>query len=181
VTSSLPLSGKAPADRGVCNIPCQSPLPRPDSKTRPFAQRLQKALGGVSSLRDLQFEQELDYPAVKVDIDRQLAGMLGVTANQVGQSLTEATSSSRFTVPNFWADPKSDVGYQVQVEMPPLRMNSLEEVKNIPVSRSQVVQIDLRNVAEVTQGTVLGEYDRDVNAEVKVGQRGVAKPGHFCG
>jgi multidrug efflux pump subunit AcrB len=86
--------------------------------------------------------------------------MLGVTANQVGQSLTEATSSSRFTVPNFWAYPKSGVGYQVQVEVPPLRMDSLEEVKNIPISRSQDVQIDLRNVAEVTQGTVLGEYDR---------------------
>ena len=112
----------------------------------------------VSSLRDLEFEQELDYPAVKVDIDRALAGMLGVTADQVGQSLTEATSSSRFTVPNFWADPKSGVGYQVQVEVPPPRMDSLEEVKNIPISRNQDVQIDLRNVADVTQGTVLGEY-----------------------
>jgi len=141
--------------------PIEVAVSGPDfTKTRPFAQRLQKALGAVSSLRDLQIEQELDYPAVKVDIDRQLAGMLGVTANQVGQSLTEATSSSRFTVPNFWADPKSGVGYQVQVEVPPLRMNSLEEVKNIPISRSQDVQIDLRNVAEVTQGTVLGEYDR---------------------
>jgi multidrug efflux pump subunit AcrB len=141
--------------------PIEVAVSGPDfTKTRPFAQRLQKALGAVSSLRDLQFEQELDYPAVKVDIDRQLAGMLGVTANQVGQSLTEATSSSRFTVPNFWADPKSGVGYQVQVEVPPLRMNSLEEVKNIPISRRQDVQIDLRNVAEVTQGTVLGEYDR---------------------
>src|SRR3981081_3627132 len=43
------------------------------TRTRPFAQKLQKALGGISSLRDLQFEQELDFPAVKVDIDRQLA------------------------------------------------------------------------------------------------------------
>ena len=39
-------------------------------------------------------------------------------------------------------------------------MNSLEEVKNIPVGRSQNGQIDLRNVADVTTGTVLGEYDR---------------------
>ena len=141
--------------------PIEVAVSGPDfTKTRPFAQKLQKALGEVSSLRDLEFEQELDYPAVKVDIDRQLAGMLGVTADQVGRSLTEATSSSRFTVPNFWADPKSGVGYQVQVEVPPQRMDSLEEVKNIPISRSQDVQIDLRNVADVTRGTVLGEYDR---------------------
>ena len=130
------------------------------TKTRPFAQNLLAALARVSSLRDLGFGQELDFPAVKVDIDRQLAGMLGVTADQVGKSLTAATSSSRFTVPNFWADPKSGVGYQVQVEVPPPRMDSLEQVKNIPISRSQDVQIDLRNVADVTQGTVLGEYDR---------------------
>jgi multidrug efflux pump subunit AcrB len=141
--------------------PIEVAVSGPDlAKTRPFAQKFQTVLGGVSSLRDLQITQELDYPAVKVNIDRQLAGVLGVTADQVGKSLTEATSSSRFTVPNFWADPASGVGYQVQVEVPPSQMNSLEQVKNIPISRSRDVQIDLRNVADVTPGTVLGEYDR---------------------
>jgi multidrug efflux pump subunit AcrB len=141
--------------------PIEVAVSGPDlAKTRSFVQQLQTALAGVSSLRDLQITQELDYPAVKVNIDRELAGMLGVTADQVGQSLTEATSSSRFTVPNFWADPASGVGYQVQVEVPPSRMHSLEQVKNIPISRSRDVQIDLRNVADVTPGTVLGEYDR---------------------
>jgi multidrug efflux pump subunit AcrB len=141
--------------------PIEVAVTGPDfTKTRPFAQSVQAALAQVSSLRDLGFAQELDYPAVKVEIDRELAGMLGVTADQVGKSLTEATSSSRFTVPNFWADPKSGVGYQVQVEVPPPRMDSLEQVENIPISQAHDVQIDLRNVADVTQGTVLGEYDR---------------------
>jgi multidrug efflux pump subunit AcrB len=141
--------------------PIEVAVSGPDlAKTRSFVQQLQTALGGVSSLRDLQIRQELDYPAVKVDIDRKLAGMLGVTVDQVGQSLTEATSSSRFTVPNFWADPATGVGYQVQVEVPPSRMHSLEQVKNIPIRMSHGVQIDLRNVADVTPGTVLGEYDR---------------------
>jgi multidrug efflux pump subunit AcrB len=141
--------------------PIEVAISGPDfAKTRAFAQQIQTALSGVSSLRDLQLGQQLDYPAVKVDIDRRLAGMLGVTADQVGKSLTEATSSSRFTVPNFWADPKSGVGYQVQVEVPPPRMDSLEQVKNIPIGRNQDIQISLRNVADVTQATVLGEYDR---------------------
>ena len=141
--------------------PIEVAVSGPDfTKTRSFAQQLHKALSGISSLRDLQFGQELDYPAIKVDVSRELAGVLGVSAGQVAQSLTAATSSSRFTVPNFWADPESGVGYQVQVEVPPLRMNCLEEVKNIPISRVQDVQIGLRNIADVTQGTVLGEYDR---------------------
>jgi multidrug efflux pump subunit AcrB len=44
--------------------------------------------------------------------------------------------------------------------VPPARMNSLEQIKNIPVGHSQTTQIDLRNVADVSQGSELGEYDR---------------------
>ncbi|KAF2991528.1 efflux RND transporter permease subunit (plasmid) [Methylocystis sp. MJC1] len=141
--------------------PIEVAINSPDfSKTREFAQKIEKELRQVQSLRDLQFGQQLDYPAVKVEIDRRVAGTLGVTADQIGRSLTEATSSSRFTVPNFWADPKSGVGYQVQVQVPPRRMDSLEQIKNIPVARNNEMQIDLRAVADVTKGTVLGEYDR---------------------
>src|SRR5205807_1829030 len=66
--------------------PIEVAVSGPDfTNTRPFAQKIETALKGVLSLRDLEFEQELDYPAVKVDIDRQLAGMLGVTADLVGR------------------------------------------------------------------------------------------------
>jgi len=127
------------------------------AKTRAFTEQIQSELSGIPALRDLQFGQQLEYPAVKVDIDRRLAGTLGVTADQIGKALTEATSSSRFTVPNFWADPKSGVGYMVQVQVPPLRMDSLEQVKNIPVAQANGAHINLRAVADVTEGTVLGE------------------------
>ena len=103
-----------------------------DQVPRSLPRNFRSALANRPSLRDLGFEQELDYPAVKVDIDRQMAGMLGVTADQIGHSLTEATSSSRFTVPNFWPDPRSGVGYQVQVQIPTRRMNSLEDSQEHP-------------------------------------------------
>jgi multidrug efflux pump subunit AcrB len=85
---------------------------------------------------------------------------LGVTVDDVARSVVAATSSSRYTAANFWADPKSGVGYQVQVEVPQQRMNSIEEVRNIPIVRRADQQLDLRQVAQVTSGTVLGEYDR---------------------
>jgi multidrug efflux pump subunit AcrB len=141
--------------------PVEVAVAGPDfARSREFALKVRDALEAVPSLRDLAFVQGLDYPAVKVDIDRQMAGMLGVTAAEIGRSLTEATSSSRYTVPNFWPDPRNGVGYQVQVEVPPPRMNSLEEIRNIPIGRSKDTQISLRNVADVTQGTVVAEYDR---------------------
>ena len=128
--------------------------------SRRYAEKLRSFLAKVPTLRDLAFEQELDYPTVKVTVDRERAGVLGVTAQDVAKSVVAGTSSSRYTSANYWADPKSGIGYQVQVEIPELQMNSLEEVKNLPIARRTAQQIDLRNVASVTDGTALGEYDR---------------------
>jgi multidrug efflux pump subunit AcrB len=127
---------------------------------RQYAEKLKASLAAVPSLRDLNFEQSIEYPAVKVDFDRQRGGIMGVTAEQVARSLTEATSSSRYTTANYWADPKSGVGYQVQVQIPEQRMNSIEEVRNIPVASRQGQPINLGQVANVTNGTVQGQFDR---------------------
>ena len=127
---------------------------------RRYAEKLRGTLAQVPVLRDLAFEQELDYPTVKVDVDRERAGVLGVTANDVANAVVVGTSSSRYTAANYWADPRSGIGYQVQIEVPQQRMNSLEEVKNIPIAPRSGRQIGLRNVASVTDGTTLGEYDR---------------------
>jgi multidrug efflux pump subunit AcrB len=128
--------------------------------SRRYAEKLRGFLAQVPTLRDLAFEQELDYPTVKVTVNRERAGVLGVTAQDVAKSVVAGTSSSRYTSANYWADPKSGIGYQVQVEIPELKMNSLEEVKNLPIARRTDQQIDLRNVASVTDSTALGEYDR---------------------
>jgi multidrug efflux pump subunit AcrB len=128
--------------------------------SRQYAEKLRGVLAQVPTLRDLAFEQELDYPTVKVNVNRERAGVLGVTAEDVAKSVVAGTSSSRYTSANYWADPKSGIGYQVQVEIPVQQMNSLEEVKNLPIARRTAQQIDLRNVASVTDGTALGEYDR---------------------
>ena len=88
------------------------------AETRPYAAKLMDEMGKLPGLRDLQVVQSLDYPMVQVEVDRKKAGTVYVTPNDVAKSLAEATSSSRFTVPNFWADPKTGIGYQVQVEVP---------------------------------------------------------------
>jgi multidrug efflux pump subunit AcrB len=130
------------------------------AESRQYADKLQAKLAQVPTLRDLGFEQELDYPTVKVTVDRERAGVLGVTTDDVAKSVVAGTSSSRYTSPNYWPDPKSGIGYQVQVEIPEQQLNSLEDVKNLPIAHRSSGQIDLRNVAGVTDGTALGEYDR---------------------
>ena len=127
---------------------------------REFAQRIKGELARVPQVRDLQFGQPLDYPTVDIDIDRVRAAESGLTTKDIDRSLVAATSSSRFVEPDYWADPKSGVGYFVQVEVPPERMDSLEQIKNIPVAQSGNSQVLLRNVADVKGGTTVGEYDR---------------------
>ncbi len=127
---------------------------------RDYADRVRDALATIPSLRDLQFQQALDVPTVEVNVNRERAGLLGVTVGDVARSLVAATSSSRFTAPVYWADPASGVAYQIQVELPQARMNSLEELRNIPVNAKGNDSLLLRSVAGVQKGTAVGEYDR---------------------
>ena len=88
------------------------------------------------------------------------SGISGVTAEEIARSPVTATSSSRSVVPNYWPDPKSGIGYQVQIEIPYQIMNSVEEVKTIPIQHGGGPSLLLRDVAEVRRGTMPGEYDR---------------------
>src|SRR5262249_43917808 len=143
-----------------------------------YVEKVREELGKIPSLRDLQFAQSLDYPAVSVEVDRQRAGLSGLTTGDVSRSLVAATSSSRFTVPIFWADPKTGIGYQVQVEIPPYQMNSAEEIGLVPIpggkgdsppeERGQSPfppgkwpkSLLIRDVADIKEDKIPGEYDR---------------------
>jgi multidrug efflux pump subunit AcrB len=128
--------------------------------TRAYAEKVRIELAKIGALRDLQVVQPLDYPAVAVEVDRERAGLSGVTTTDVARSLVSATSSSRFVVPVFWADPNTGIGYQVQVEVPPYRMNSPEEIGMVPVKGMGTKQLLLRDVAQVRERKAVGEYDR---------------------
>jgi multidrug efflux pump subunit AcrB len=127
---------------------------------REFAEKVRDRLSKLRFLRDVQFGQSLDYPTVDVTVNRERAGLMGITMAEVSRSLVAATSSSRFTVPNYWADPNSGVAYQLQVEVPQSRMNSLEEAKNLPIGYKEGEGVLLRNIASVTKGTTVGQFQR---------------------
>ncbi len=127
---------------------------------RIFAEKVRQKMQSLPHLRDVQFGQPLDYPSVNVAIDRERAGLLGITASDLSRSLTPATSSSRFTQPIYWAAPNTGVAYQVQVQVPQPEMTSVEDVNNIPVSNGTGKSVLLRSVAAVSKTNVPGEYDR---------------------
>jgi multidrug efflux pump subunit AcrB len=118
------------------------------------------ALKEIPSLRDLQFTQPLEYPSLNVDVDRVRAGQLGVTMDQVGRALVSGTSSTRFIAPNYWRDPASGTAYQVQVEIPQPLVTKPEDVENIPAMPAGSSGPYVRDLARVSFGSVVGEYDR---------------------
>jgi multidrug efflux pump subunit AcrB len=128
---------------------------------RAHAQRIRAGMEKIPYLRDVQFRQELEYPTVPVEIDRERAGLSGATARQVADSVVVTTSSSRYVARNYWRDPSTGVDYQVEVLVPTPRMNSPQQVETIPV---QMVNPDLnlfiRDVAKVGRGTMPAEIDR---------------------
>ncbi len=138
-------------------------------ESRQYAEKIRLELAQLPYLRDLQYGQSLDYPTIEVNIDREKAGLAGLTAVDVSRSLVTATSSSRFTVPNYWADPKSGIAYQVQVEIPrPVvrsadgmdTINSPEDLGQIPLTHVGGEQVLVRDIAEIRPSTMPGQFDR---------------------
>jgi multidrug efflux pump subunit AcrB len=127
-------------------------------ESRQYAEQIRGELAKLPYLRDLQFGQSMDYPTIEVNVDREKAGLAGLTPLDVSKSLVTATSSSRFVMPNYWADPKTGIAYQVQVEIPrPVVRNvdgmdmirSSDDLGQIPLKREGGHQVLLRDVAEL--------------------------------
>jgi multidrug efflux pump subunit AcrB len=127
---------------------------------REFATRVRDRLAKIPAVRDVRFGQALDYPTLDVNVSRERAGLMGVEMSEVSRSLVAATSSSRFVVPNYWADPNSGIAYQIQVQVPQTAMSSVEQLESIPVANSEGQPVLLRSVASVTPGTAPGQYER---------------------
>ena len=140
-----------------------------------FMDKLRAQFDKIDSLRDVQIQQSLHYPSVQVTLDRERAGLSGVTARDIGQSLIAATYSSRYTSRNFWRDDVSGNSYQVQVEVPPPRMTEATDVELVPLTtqanRQQAAKVAdspsnptppllIRDVARVMRSEMPGEVDR---------------------
>lgn len=125
-----------------------------------YAQQVNAELSKLRFLRDLQLVQAADYPTLDINIERERAGQLGLTMADVVRSVTPATSSSRFIQPNYWRDPNSGNAFQIQVELPQNRMQSIENVGNVAVMQPGQSDTRLTDVASMKLGTMPGLIER---------------------
>jgi multidrug efflux pump subunit AcrB len=119
-----------------------------------YLAKIQAHLEKLHFLRDLQVAQPMNYPTADITIDRDRAGQFGLTMADVTGSIIPATSSSRFTSPNYWRDPKTGNAFQIQVELPQHRLQSMSALGSIPVMRDGSTQPQLNQIATFKPGTM---------------------------
>jgi multidrug efflux pump subunit AcrB len=124
-----------------------------------YAIRLTEKLKKIDFLRDVQIAQPLNMPTIQIHIDRSRLALMGLSLENIAKSVTDVTSSSRFTNKNLWLDSKSAYTYQTQVEVPEYNMNSLEQLSSVPVEKGQMRPV-LSDIAEITYDSLPGEFDR---------------------
>jgi multidrug efflux pump subunit AcrB len=134
-----------------------------------YAEKIRTELAKLSFLRDLQYAQERNYPTLDINIDRDRAGQFGLTMADVVHSVIPATSSSRFTDANYWRDPVSGNGFQIQVQIPQNRIQDVEEIGSLPLSEAHAPeaqgqgirrQPQVADVAALKLGTMPGLLER---------------------
>jgi multidrug efflux pump subunit AcrB len=134
---------------------------------RSHAEKIAAEMRKIPYLRDVSFEQTLDYPTVEIDFDRELAGLIGVTAEHLKRALVMATASTRFSNLNYWINDKTGFDYLVQIQVPPLRMETPEDIEELPLeSVNPDVPMMVRDVLKdgrVHTSVRPGEYDRDLS------------------
>lgn len=124
-----------------------------------YADSIVRKMKRISYLRDVQIAQPLKMPTIEINIDRDKAAVWGVDVGEIARSVTASTSSSRFTQKIQWLDEKAAYTYQVQVQVPEYVMGTLNELKEIPLTRGKARPV-LADVASFTTKEVPGEYDR---------------------
>jgi len=114
-----------------------------------------RELSGVS---DILIPQDIDYPALLLDIDREKAGLLGLSQKEVVDNVITALTSNGMIAPNYWIDPKSGNPYMLTVQYPENSVKSITDLKQIPlrgVHSSEPTSLDsvvhIKNIPSPTE------------------------------
>lgn len=90
----------------------------------------------ISGVRDVYIPQDLDYPALKLDVDRTRTSQLGLTPREVVSNVITALTSNQMIAPSYWVDPRSGNDYMLTVQYPEGRVKTVSDLVSIPLRSS---------------------------------------------
>lgn len=154
---------------GIVNLALNEGVPVPISvqisagtigKCRDYAEKVVAAVQQIPGTADVQIAQSLDYPQLDVQLDRTRAKYLGLDQEEVAETILAALGSSVGYSPTIWIDPKTGVDFFMGVQYETNEIQSLDDIRNIPLSLSTPdgpITIPLSNVATVRRVNIPGE------------------------
>ncbi len=99
-----------------------------------IAQRLARRIMRIPGAADVHVHQVADQPVIRVDVDRSKASEMGLTQRDVTSSMLISLSGSGTVAPNFWMNWSNGVNYNIGVQTPQYRINSLDALMRTPIS-----------------------------------------------
>lgn len=97
------------------------------------ATQLAGPVRALKSVNDVLIPQDIDYPALELDVDREKAGLLGLSQKEIVDNVITALTSNGMIAPNYWIDPKSGNPYMLTVQYPEDAVKTLTDLKQIPL------------------------------------------------
>jgi multidrug efflux pump subunit AcrB len=116
------------------------------------AQELRHQIEHVKGVSDAMIPQDLDYPALRLDVNREMASRLGLSSREVVDNVITALTSNQMIAPSYWVDPKSGNDYMLTVQYPDTQVKSLYDLKQIPLRAANGMETtNLGAVTDVTR------------------------------
>jgi multidrug efflux pump subunit AcrB len=143
-----------------------------------IAQRMAARIARIPGAADVHIHQVVDQPEIRLDIDRTKAEQLGITQRDVTSSMLISLSGNVQVAPNFWVNPANGVNYNVGIQTPQYRINSMDTLLNMPVS------VATNTVSSITADSPAGTA-MATNASVSASPNGASlaygNPGAMAG
>jgi multidrug efflux pump subunit AcrB len=118
-----------------------------------------RSLGGVS---DVYIPQDVDYPSLRLDVDRERAADLGLNQREVVNNVITALTSNQMIAPSFWVDPRSGNDYMLTVQYPENRIRNLLDLRAIPLhgehEKDPTLLDAVTRVTPITSPTEIDHY-----------------------
>ncbi len=101
---------------------------------------LAATLRAVPGVSDVFIPQDIDYPSLRLDIDRVQAATLGLNQREVVDNVITALTSNQMIAPSYWVDPKSGNDYMLTVQYPEDSIKSLLDLRAMPLHGDRIQQ-----------------------------------------
>jgi len=123
---------------------------------RQYADMMLDKIRHISGIVDSHIQQAADAPEFRVKVDRTRAEQLGITQRDIASDLLISLSGSFQTSPTFWLDPKNGVSYSIVTQTPQYKLETLSDLRNIPITSNGSKPQILGDLATVERGVGSG-------------------------